>query len=377
MRAEAASELDRAVEAGVERLFTLQAPGGWWVGELESNVTMTAQHLLFLEFLRIRDEASTFGVMAELLARQRADGLWSIYHGGEPDLNATLEAYAALRLAGLSDRAPQLAEARRFCEERGGIGATRVFTRIWLSLFGIWSWDDVPSLPVELALMRPWMPVSPYTFACWARQTVLPLAVVMHYRPVRPLPASRACHELHLGVPSRPRENVWSDVDRLLKLYGHSPWKPGRERALATAERWIVDRQELDGCWGGIQPPWVWSLIALACRGHGPDSPVMRRGLAGWSGFLVEDGDRLRPEACQSPGLGQRPRPPRSRRFGRRFRPSGGRPGDRLDPSRRGARPRRLGDPAPGGRARRLVLRVRQRPLPGRGRRGGRGARAA
>ena len=66
-------------------------------------------------------------------------------------------------------------------------------------------------------------------------------------------------------------------------------------------ERWIIDRQELDGCWGGIQPPWVWSLIALACRGHGPDSPYLRRGLAGWERFMVEDGDRLRPEACQSP----------------------------------------------------------------------------
>jgi squalene-hopene/tetraprenyl-beta-curcumene cyclase len=295
------AELDRALEAGVERLLSLQEPGGWWVGELESNVTITAEHLFFLEFLGIRDEATTFGVMAELLARQRPDGLWSIYHGGEPDLNATMEAYAALRLAGLSASAPQLAEARRFCEERGGIGAARVFTRIWFALFGLWPWGDVPQIPVELVLARPWMPVSLYTFACWARQTVLPLAVVMHYRPVRRLPPARAWAELNLGPVERPRRNVWDDVDRLLRLYARSPLKPGRERALRIAERWIVDRQERDGCWGGIQPPWVWSLIALACRGHGLESPVMRRGIAGWSGFLVQDGDRLRPEACQSP----------------------------------------------------------------------------
>jgi squalene-hopene/tetraprenyl-beta-curcumene cyclase len=145
------------------------------------------------------------------------------------------------------------------------------------------------------------MPVSPYTFACWARQTVVALSVVMHYRPVRPLPEKRAWRELDLGVPAGSRSNVWDDVDRLLRLYARSPWKPGRAHALALAERWIVDRQELDGGWGGIQPPWVWSLMALACRGHGPDSPYIRRGLAGWNGFLVDDGDRLRPEACQSP----------------------------------------------------------------------------
>lgn len=300
--------LDRAIDAGAERLLALQNPGGWWVGELESNVTITAEHLFFLEFLRIRDEETTARIMAELLAQQRPDGLWSIYYGGEPDLNATMEAYAALRLCGLSDRAPQLAAAKEFCLARGGIGGARVFTRIWFSLFGIWPWDEVPQLPVELVLSRPSFPVSLYTFACWARQTVLPLAVVMHYRPVRPLPARRAWRELDLGPARLSRRSIWDDIDRLLKLYARAPFKPGREHALRVAERWIVDRQERDGCWGGIQPPWVWSLIALACRGHGWDSPVLRKGVEGWSGFLVDDGDRLRPEACQSPvwdtGLG-------------------------------------------------------------------------
>lgn len=295
------SELDRTLDDGVQRLFALQKPGGWWVDELESNVTITAELLFFLEFMGIRDEATTFGVMTELLHRQRPDGLWSIYWGGEPDLNATLEAYAALRLAGLSADAPQLAQARRFCEERGGIGAARVFTRIWLSLLGIWDWNEVPQLPPELALLPPRAPVSLYTFACWARQTIMPLAVVMHYRPVRRLPPERACHELNLGVVTRPRRNVWDDVDRLLRWYAGVPFKPRRERALAVAERWIIDRQELDGSWGGIQPPWVWSIVALVCRGHGPESPYVKRGMDGWSRFLVQDGDRRRPEACQSP----------------------------------------------------------------------------
>jgi squalene-hopene/tetraprenyl-beta-curcumene cyclase len=301
MSAPVRTDLDRAIDAGVERLLALQEPAGWWSGELESNVTITAEHLFFLEFLGIRDEETTFGVIAELLAQQRPDGLWSIYHGGEPDLNATIEAYAALRLAGLSAEAPQLAEARQFCEERGGIGAARVFTRMWFALMGVWPWAEVPQLPAELVALPPSSPVSLYTFACWARQTIAALAVVQHYRPVRRLAPARSWDELALGIPTRPRRNVWDDVDRLLKLYARSPFKPGRERALTIAERWIIDRQERDGCWGGIQPPWVWSLMALACRGHGPDSPVMRRGLEGWRSFLVQDGDRLRPEACQSP----------------------------------------------------------------------------
>jgi squalene-hopene/tetraprenyl-beta-curcumene cyclase len=296
----AGTDLDRVTDAAAEYLLSLQKPGGWWVGELESNVTMTAQWMLLLEFLGLRDEETTRRLVNELLARRRPDGLWSIYWGGEPDLAATLESYAALRLAGFPADDPGLAAARRFCEERGGIGGARVFTRMWLALLGLWPWEEIPRIPVELVLLPTWSPLSVYTFACWARQTMVALSVVMHYKPVHRIPAERGCHELNLGPVKRPR-TLLELGDRLLARYEAQSFKPGREKALAYAERWLIDRQELDGSWGGIQPPWVWALVALACRGHGPDSPYLRRGLEGWKRFLVEDRDRLRPEACQSP----------------------------------------------------------------------------
>jgi len=294
------TDFDRALDAGVERLLSLQKPGGWWVAELESNVTMTAQHIFWTTFLGLADEDTVRGCANELLARQNADGAWSIYWGGEPDLAATVEAYAALRITGLGADDPRLAGARRYIEEQGGIGATRVFTRIWLALFDLWPWEEVQAIPPEFVLLRPQLPFSVYDFGCWARQTVVALSIVMHYRPVKHLPEECLCRELDLGpVPRRP--SVWNLADSFLRWYNGQSVQPGRERALAYAERWLIDRQELDGSWGGIQPPWVWALIALACRGHGPDSPYLRRGIDGWKRFLVDEGDRLRPEACQSP----------------------------------------------------------------------------
>jgi squalene-hopene/tetraprenyl-beta-curcumene cyclase len=294
------TDLDRALDAGVERLLSLQKPGGWWVAELESNVTMTAQHIFWTTFLGLADVDTVRRCANELLARQNVDGTWSIYWGGESDLAATVEAYAALRMAGLGPDDPRLAGARSYVEEQGGIGAARVFTRIWLALFDLWPWEEVQAIPPEFVLLRPELPFSIYDFGCWARQTVVALSIVMHYRPVRRVPEGRLCRELDLGPVPR-RRSAWNVADSFLRWYNGQSIQPGRGRALAYAERWLVDRQELDGSWGGIQPPWVWALIALACRGHGPDSPYLRRGIEGWKRFMVEEDDRLRPEACQSP----------------------------------------------------------------------------
>ena len=63
----------------------------------------------------------------------------------------------------------------------------------------------------------------------------------------------------------------------------------------------MKERQEADGSWGGIQPPWVWSIVMLAALGRGFEDETLRRAVEGWGSFMVEDGDRLRPEACQSP----------------------------------------------------------------------------
>ncbi|HYX76936.1 MAG TPA: squalene--hopene cyclase, partial [Gaiellaceae bacterium] len=139
-------------------------------------------------------------------------------------------------------------------------------------------------LPPEVILLPPDGPFSVYNFSCWARQTVVPLSVVQALRPVRPA-------AIDLGeIGARPGQTK-------------PPPRPGpiRRVAFATAERWVRDRQEADGSWGGIQPPWVWSIVMLAALGHGFEDETLRAAVDGWDGFTIDEGDRLRPEACQSP----------------------------------------------------------------------------
>ncbi|MDA0637492.1 squalene--hopene cyclase [Nonomuraea sp. MCN248] len=294
----------RALDAARDHLIGLRSPQGWWKGELQTNVTMDAEDLLLREFLGIRAKDDTAEAAHWIRSQQRADGTWATFHGGPPDLSTTIEAYAALRLAGDPAEAAHLRAARSFVRDSGGIESARVFTRIWLALFGQWPWDRLPVLPPELMFLPSWFPLNVYDWACWARQTIVPLTVVSAHRPVRPLPFDLA--ELRTGRPAPRRartgwEGFFHGLDRLLNRYERRPVKGPREAALRRAAEWIVARQEADGSWGGIQPPWVYSLIALHLSGYDLDHPVMSRGLRGLDRFTVRDERGRRLEACQSP----------------------------------------------------------------------------
>jgi len=314
--------LDRAVG----HLTALQHPAGWWQGELETNVTMDAEDLLLREFLGIRTPEDTEAAARWIRSVQRADGTWANFRGGDGDLSTTVEAYVALRLAGDQPDATHMALAADWITSRGGIAATRVFTRIWLALFGEWPWDKLPVMPPEMIYLPRWLPLNVYDWACWARQTIVPLTVVCSLRPVRSLPFSLDELDTLPGqrVPARrPGRNapggvgkpdlwavVFNGLDRALHRYQRHVGHLGPATALRTAAfrrcaDWIVARQERDGCWGGIQPPWVYSLIALHLLGYGLEHPVIRRGLDGLDRFTVwedgPDGKMRRLEACQSP----------------------------------------------------------------------------
>jgi squalene-hopene/tetraprenyl-beta-curcumene cyclase len=288
-------------------LLSLQSPDGWWQGELETNVTMDAEDLLMREFLGIRTERETAEAARWIRSKQRDDGTWANFPGGPPDLSTTVEAYAALRLAGDPVDAPHLRRAASFVRGAGGIAATRVFTRIWLALFGEWSWDALPVMPPELVLLPSWVPLNVYDWACWARQTIVPLTIVGSLRPMRPLPFDLS--ELHGPACQGARPSGWGRAftvaDRVLHRYERRPLRGLRRAALRRAAEWIVARQERDGSWGGIQPPWVYSLIALHLLGYGLDHPVMRKGIGGLDRFTIREetpgGTVRRLEACQSP----------------------------------------------------------------------------
>ena len=127
-----------ALERAQQHLLSLQNPSGYWKGDLDTNVTMDAEDLLLRQFLGIRTREQSAQTACRIRSQQRADGSWATFAGGPADLSTTLEAYVALRLAGDPTEAEHMKRAAEVVRDLGGLEGCRVFTRLWMALFG-WS----------------------------------------------------------------------------------------------------------------------------------------------------------------------------------------------------------------------------------------------
>ncbi|MBI4308368.1 MAG: squalene--hopene cyclase [Chloroflexi bacterium] len=306
--------LDEALQRSIDYFLRTQNEQGWWWGELETNVTMEAEYLLLTHFLGIADKNRWRKIVNHVMSRELPGGGWAVYYGGPPDLNATVEAYFALKLAGVPANHPVMQRARHVALSMGGVSKTRIFTKIWLALFGQYDWKGTPVMPPEIFLLPGWCPFNIYEFASWARATIVPMLIILTTKPVCPVPNEARIDEIYVEPPGRREFRLpwgggkalsWKGffrlADDILRLLERWPWKPFRRWAMRAAEEWVLAHQEADGSWGGIQPPWVYSLIALRVLGYPLDHPAIQKGMAGFEAFAIEESDTWRVQACVSP----------------------------------------------------------------------------
>ena len=294
-------QLSAAIDGATRRLLDDQHGDGYWQGELEANVSITAEYLLLTHHLGIADREVWAKIGRYLRHHQHPEGYWSQWYGGPGELSTTIEAYFALKLAGEDPDAPHMVRARDWVRDNGGIARARVFTKLWLALFDQYDWDRLPAMPPWLVLLPSWFPINIYEFASWARATIVAITVVFSLRPTATVPAGAGVQELWCDPKQRrdfavrrPRNPLswagfFSGLDSVLRVLERNHVRPLHHRALGTAERWLLDRQEADGSWAGIQPPWVYALLALRALGYPLDHPVMQQGLAGFGNFTREE----------------------------------------------------------------------------------------
>ncbi len=293
-----------AIERTKNYYLGCQHPEGYWWFELESNVTITAEYLMLLKFLGVANPEREKKIVNHLLRQQRSDGTWSIYYDGPGEISATVEAYFALKLAGYPTDSEEMTKAREFVLDSGGIEHCRIFTRIFLALFGNYPWDKIPPFPVELILFPDWFPFSIYSFSSWTRASLVPISILLHLRPVKHIDGA-GVSELYTTAEGKKRSSNCANFlifsKHIGKLLFKSPFRPLRNKALKKAEEWIVDHQEESGDWAGIQPAMVNSLLALFSLGYPLEHPVIQKGLDALEGFLIDKGDEVVLQSCISP----------------------------------------------------------------------------
>ncbi|HVS62883.1 MAG TPA: squalene--hopene cyclase [Thermoanaerobaculia bacterium] len=300
--------LRRAITAGRERLLSQQKEDGHWCAELEGDSILESEYLMMLLFFGMRDERFE-QACAHLRRQQQAHGGWSIYPGGPPEVSPSVKAYFMLKLAGDDPEAAHMRRAREVILRLGGLEACNSFTKLYLSIFGQWSWRDSPAVPPELILLPRWFYLNIYEMSSWSRAIVVPLSILWASKPHRPVEVT--LDELRTGVPfvkrgENLRERFWFAFFRLINELIHVAerlglFRPVRGRALRLCESWVLERLERSDGLAAIFPAIANAAMALSCRGYATDHPAVAGQLAELRRFEILEGGALRLQPCFSP----------------------------------------------------------------------------
>ncbi|KAL9108424.1 MAG: hypothetical protein Q9227_006758 [Pyrenula ochraceoflavens] len=312
----------QALKLAGEHSFDTQKPNGHWCSELRMNATFTAEYVFLHQALDLDFGGDKDTIKQWLLSQQQEDGTWNIAPGSPGDLSTTIEAYLALKILGVQLDNVGLVKARDFILGAGGIPRARIFTRFFLATFGLFPWDSVPQLPLELMAMPTWAPINVYKLSSWARTTLIPLLVVRHHQPIYNLPNGRSSQNDFLdelwrdpSIKAAPYGKslaslLWEldavafgfvAVDTVVSWLGGLRWSPYRRYHRQACVNWILEHQEKEGDWTGYWPPMHGNIMALLLEGFDLEHPVVQKGLTAMERFKWNDERGVRIQGSVSP----------------------------------------------------------------------------
>ena len=298
---------------------------GYWVAELEADTTLTSEYLMLRHFMSSVDPERERKAVCYLKSAQLPGGGWPIYHGGPPDISASVKAYFALKLSGVPADEPCMVTAKACILDKGGVVAANVFTKIALALFGQYDWRGIPSMPPEIMLLPKRFYFSIYAISYWSRAVLIPLLIIFAKRPLCRIPREQGIEELYTEAPAQidygtvppfkkdrtwfTARNFFINLDGLLKVYDRSPVEWVRQKALQCAAAWMLDHMKGSGGLGAIYPAMANSVMALHCLGYQNDDSLVVKAMQEIEDLEVHDRvyvngqcvDAMHLQPCHSP----------------------------------------------------------------------------
>jgi squalene-hopene/tetraprenyl-beta-curcumene cyclase len=301
-----------AMESAASVLVSLQKPEGYWCGDLTADSTLESDYVLLQLWLHRPDgtewnpptRARIDQCCRAVLDRQLPDGGWNIYPAGPSEINASVKAYTALKIAGMDAGSPAMERARTRIRALGGLQAANSYVKINLSLFGLFPRKMVPTIPPEMVLLPGDLL---YEMSSWTRAIVVPLSIVQAVGRQRPAPEGITVDELI--VPGKRFSNgkrdglaiLFHHLDRLLKIWERKAPRDIRAAAIREAEHWVFDRTRFTEGLGAIYPAMMYQIMAFDSLGYPPDHPDLIDAIRHFENLIIDREGQFCFQPCFSP----------------------------------------------------------------------------
>lgn len=293
----------QAVRRASAALLKRQHREGYWWEDLTADTTLESDFILFQLWLHPVENgiwnppnrARIDRAAASILARQLPDGGFHIYPQGPAEISACVKAYFSLKLAGLPVEDERMVRLRDCILSLGGIQAANSYTKINLSLFGLYPKGCVPSIPPEMILLGRFI----YEMSSWSRAIVIPLSIIASSGHCCSVPTGFNLEEIvkpGVSFDFRPAEQFWSlknffyTADSALKIFERSPLRNVlRHRAIERCERWMLERLDYSDGLAAIYPPMMYSVMAMDVLGYAADDARRVAALQHFEALMVDD----------------------------------------------------------------------------------------
>ncbi|MGH6849749.1 MAG: terpene cyclase/mutase family protein, partial [Methylocella sp.] len=310
----AIAEIEAAVSRATQALLAAQREDGHFIFELEADVSIPAEYILFKHYLgEPADSGLEVKIAAYLRRKQAAHDGWPLFTDGAFNISSSVKAYFALKAVGDPPEADHMRRARTAIRAHGGAANTNVFTRALLALFGAVPWRGVPVMPVEIMLLPRWFPFHITKISYWSRTVLAPLMVVIALKPGARNPRNVTIDELFIEPPDKVRRwpaaphqkfpwtALFAGVDKVLRW--SEPYFPKtlRRRAIGKAVAFVEERLNGENGLGAIFPAMANSAMMFDALGYQRQDPKMVQVLNAIDKLLaVHDGEAYC-QPCVSP----------------------------------------------------------------------------
>ena len=184
-------DLKKILNSSEKRISTLlkrqevnKLKEGCYVYELEADSTIPSEYILLMHYLGDINLDIQEKIVKYLLLKQNKDGGWPLFYDGNTDLSASVKAYYALKLSGLSTESKEMRKAKKCILEKGGAEKANVFTKISLALFSQITWNSIPLMPIEIIKFPNWFPFTIYKISYWSRTVLIPPLIINDKKPI-------------------------------------------------------------------------------------------------------------------------------------------------------------------------------------------------